>query len=94
MASSAALSQGHAIRGRVLLHMIFAYYSSGNDEQVLFDMNHLQQLTLTNGNLEAFHSTCTMVLSEPEFQPPPGTLQFLYARQNCDVYSHGGRLQS
>ncbi len=61
--------------------MIFAYYSSGHGGQVLFDMNHLQQLTLTKGNLEAFHSTWTMVLSELEFPPSAGTLQFLYARQ-------------
>ena len=69
------------MRGRVLLHLIFEYYSSGNDGQVLYDMNHLQQLTLTNGNLEAFHSTWVMVLSELEYQPPAETLQFLYARQ-------------
>ena len=81
LASNAAVSSGSSMRGRVLLQMIFQYYSAGHDGQVLYDMNHLQSLCITNGNLEAFHNTWTMVLSELEFPPPPGSLKLLYAKQ-------------
>ena len=60
--------------------MIFQY-SSGNDGQVLYDINHLQSLVLTNNNLEAFRNTWTMVLSELANPPDPASMQFWYAKQ-------------
>ena len=68
-------------RGRVLLAIVFRYYAAGNSAQVLYDLNHLQKLTLRGDNLESFQNTWTMVLSELSKPPDPDLLQTLYVRQ-------------
>ena len=44
-------------------------------------MNHLQTLTLHGDNLEGFHNTWNMVLSELHTVPDPEVLQFWYFKQ-------------
>ena len=55
--NTTALNNNLVIRGRVLLAIVFRYYSSGTNGQVSYDMNHLQTLTLHGDNLEGFHNT-------------------------------------
>ena len=47
----------------------------------MFDMNHLQTLTLQGNNLEAFHNTWNMVISELSHVPDQEILQFRYFNQ-------------
>ena len=72
------------VRGRVLLALAFRYYASGNSGQVLYDFNNLQGLTMINNNIEGFHNTWNMVLSELEERPSEKLLQHLYFTQVCD----------
>ena len=44
-------------------------------------MNHLQSLVMVDNNLEGFHSTWSMVLSELTFVPEKSTLLFWYFKQ-------------
>ena len=44
-------------------------------------MNHLQTLQMKGDNLESFHNTWNMVLSELSTVPDPGVLLCLYFRQ-------------
>ena len=74
--NTTALNNNCVIRGRVLLALVFRYYSSSTTGQVLYDMNHLQTLALQNDNLEGFHNTWNMVLSELHTVPDQGLLQF------------------
>ena len=48
--NTTALSNNLVVRGRVLLAIVFRYYSSGTSGQVLCDMNHLQTLALHGDN--------------------------------------------
>ena len=48
--NTTALNNNRVIRGRVLLALVFRYYSSGTTGQVMYDMNHLQTLTLHGDN--------------------------------------------
>ena len=67
-----------------MLQLVFQCYSSGNSGQVLYDMNHLQSLTLrgdTAKNLETFHNTWNMVLTELQTQPEPSLLQYWHFKQ-------------
>ena len=50
--NTTALSNSLVIRGRVLLAIVFRYYSSGASGQVLYDMNHLQTLSLHGDSLD------------------------------------------
>ena len=59
--NTTALNNNQVVRGRVLLALVFRYYSSGTSGQVLYDMNHLQTLTLHGDNLEGFRNTWNMV---------------------------------
>ena len=79
--NTAALNNSEILRGRVLLAMIFRYYAHGNSGQVLYDMNHLQTLTLQGDQLEAFHNTWNIVLSELATVPSDELLQFWYFKQ-------------
>ena len=47
---TAALSNNRVIRGRVLLAIVFRYYTSGANGQVMYAMNHLQTLVLHGDN--------------------------------------------
>ena len=47
----------------------------------MFDMNHIQTLTLQGNNLEGFHNTWNMVISENSHVPDPEVLQFWYFNQ-------------
>ena len=47
----------------------------------MYDMNHLQTLVLHGGNLEGFHNTWTMVLSELSYVPDQDVLQYWYFKQ-------------
>ena len=62
--NTTALNNNRVVRGRVLLALVFRYYSSGTSGQVLYDMNHLQTLTLHGDNWEGVHNRRSMVLSE------------------------------
>ena len=44
-------------------------------------MNHLQSLVMVNDNLEGFHNTWNMVLSELTNKPDDSTLLFWYFKQ-------------
>ncbi len=72
------------VRGRVLLALVFRYYASGNSGQVLYNFNHLQGLKMIGDNIEGFHNTWNMVLSELETRPDEKLLQHLYFTQVCD----------
>ena len=69
---------------RALLAIVFRYYAHGNNGQVLYDMNHLQSLRMKDNNLESFHNSWNLVMSELEFVPDPATLQFWYYQQVKD----------
>ena len=45
--NTTALNNNRVVRGRVLLALVFQYYSSGASGQVLYDMNHLPNANLT-----------------------------------------------
>ena len=62
--STTELNQNRIVRGRVLLAIVFRYYASGTSGQVLYDMSHLQSLVMIDNNLEGFHNTWNMALSE------------------------------
>ena len=76
-----ALNNNQIIRGRVLLATVFKYYASGKSGQVLYDMSHLQSLVMKDNNLEGFHTTWNMVMSELTHVPEPETLLFWYFKQ-------------
>ena len=80
LASTTALNNNTVQRGRVLLAIVFQYFAGGNSAQVLYDLSHLQKLTLMGDNLESFHNTWTMVLSELSKPPEPELLRTLYFR--------------
>ena len=61
--------------------MVFRYYASGNSAQVLYDLNHLQHLTMKGDQLESFHNTWNLVISELSEPPDPKILQHLYYEQ-------------
>ena len=88
---TAALNNDLVVRGRVLLAIVFRYYSSGTTGQVMFDMNHLQTLTLQGNNLEAFHNTWNMVISELSHVPDQEILQFWYFNQLRNFRAYGRR---
>ncbi len=46
LTSNAAVSQGHVARGRVLLAPVFEYYSSGKSAMAMYDINHIQRISL------------------------------------------------
>mgnify|MGYP000010823183 CR=1 FL=1 len=79
-----SLNNGQFVRGRVLWAHVFCYYASGSSGQVLYDMSHLQSLKMTDNNLEGFHNTWNMVMSELATTPDPATLQFVYYNQFRD----------
>ena len=57
---------------------MFRHYASGNSGQVLCDLNHLQSLKMVGDNIEGFHNTWNMVVSELASRPEETTLQFVY----------------
>ncbi len=79
--STTMYNDGQIVRGRVLLALVFRYYASGNSGQVLYDFNHLHGLKMIGGNIEAFHNTWNMVVSELETRPDEKLLQYLYYSQ-------------
>ncbi len=79
--SNTCLNNNTIARGRVLLAIVFRYYASGQNGQAMYDMNHLQSLVMKNDNLEAFHNTWNLVLSELSVEPEHGLLQNWYFRQ-------------
>ena len=79
--STIELNSNRIVRGRVLLALVFQYYASGTSGQVLYDMSHLQSLVMVDNNLEGFHNTWNMVLSELTFVPEKSTLLFWYFKQ-------------
>ncbi len=81
LTGNAALSCGQAARGRVLLALVFEYYSAGKNAMVMFDINHIQRITLKGDNLESFPNTRTMLMSELATTPDPAILQYSYFRQ-------------
>ena len=50
--NTTALNNNRVIRGRVLLALVFRYYSSGTTGQAMYDMSHLQTLTLHGDTLD------------------------------------------
>ena len=56
LTGNAALSCGQAARGRVLLALVFEYYSAGKNAMVMFDINHIQRITLKGDSLESFQT--------------------------------------
>ena len=47
----------------------------------MYDMNHLQSLVVRGDNLEAFHNTWNLVISEISVGPKNTMLQYWYFRQ-------------
>ncbi len=54
LASTTAVSDNTVQRGRVLLAIVFRYYAAGSSAQVLYDLDHLQKLTLKGEHRESF----------------------------------------
>ena len=79
--SNACLNQGRSARGRVLLQIVFNHYSSGKNAEPMYDINHLQEISLKGEHLEAFRNNWLMVLSELRTQPDPDILRHCYFRQ-------------
>ena len=79
--TTTALNNNQVVRGRVLLALVFKYYASGNNGQVIFDLNHLQSIKPINDNLEGFHNTWNMILSELQTVPESSSLQHCYFKQ-------------
>ena len=79
-----SLNRNEIVRGRTLLAIVFRYYAHGNNGQVLYDMNHLQSLKMKDNDIENFHNSWNLVLSELENRPDPTTLQFWYFNQIKD----------
>ncbi len=79
--STTCLNNNTIARGRVLLAIVFRYYASGQSGQAMYDMNHLQSLVLKGDNLEAFHNTWNLVISELSVEPEPSLLQHWYFEQ-------------
>ena len=65
----------------MLLAIVFRYFAAGNSAQVLYDLTHLQKLTLRGDSPESFQNTWAMVLSELSKPPDPDLLQALCLRQ-------------
>ena len=80
-ASATALNTSTVSRGRALPAIVFRYYAAGSSAQVMYDINHLQKLTLKGDNLESFHNTWTMVFSELSKPPDPELRLILHFRQ-------------
>ena len=81
LTGNAALSRGQVARDRVLLALVFEYYSAGKNAIVMFDINHIQRITLKGDSLESLQSAWTMVMSELGTAPDPAILQYCYFRQ-------------
>ena len=79
--STTMYNDGQIVRGRVLLALVVRYYASGNSGHVLYDLNHLQGLKMVGDNIEGFHNTWNMVMSELASRPAEETLQFVYYHQ-------------
>ena len=73
--STAMYNDNQFVRGRSLWALVFRYYASGNSGQVLYDLNHLQGLKMVGDNIEGFHNTWNMVMSELASRPAEDTLQ-------------------
>ena len=80
-ATTMALNNNTVARGSVLPANVSQYYVSGNNAQVLYDLNHLQKLTLRGDNLKSFLNTWNMVLGELSVPLDPNILQYLYFQQ-------------
>ena len=50
---NAALNIGQVARGRVLLQLVFEYYSAGKAAMVRFGIKHIQRITLRGDNFES-----------------------------------------
>ena len=74
-ATTTALNNNTVARGRVLPAIVFRYYASGNNAQLLYDLNHVQKLNLKGDNLESVHNAWSMVVSELSEPPDPKLLQ-------------------
>ena len=70
-----------ATRGRVLLQFVFNHYSSGKNAELMYDINHIQKITLKGEHLETFQNAWLMVLSELKTEPDPEILRFCYFMQ-------------
>ncbi len=61
--------------------MVFRYDGSGDSAQVLYDLNHVQKLTMKGDRLELFHSAWNLVVSELSEPLDLKLLQYLYYEQ-------------
>ena len=43
---SSALNRGQSARGRVLLQIVFSHYSSGKNAELMYDINHIQEIVM------------------------------------------------
>ena len=55
-ASSIALNAGKIARGRMLIARVLKYYAAGSSAQLMFDINHLQEIVLKGENFESFQT--------------------------------------
>ena len=69
--SNACLSLGKAARGRVLLQLVFNHYASGNNAELMYDINHIQKITLKGECLDIFQNAWLMALGEVKTPPDP-----------------------
>ena len=60
-ATTTASSNTMVARGRVLPAIVFRYYASGDNAQVLCDLSHLQKLVLRGDHLGSCYNTWNMV---------------------------------
>jgi hypothetical protein len=52
MTSNAALNSGNVVRGSVLRALVFDYYPPGKNAALMYDINHIQKITLQGESLE------------------------------------------
>ena len=68
-ATTIALISNMVARGRVLLALVFRYYASGNNAQVLYELNRSHNFG--SHHPESFRNAWNMVLSELSEPPDP-----------------------
>ena len=82
--STTMYNNDQIVRGRSLLAVVVRYYASNNSGQVLYDLNHLQSLSMVGDNVEGFRNAWNMVMAELSSTPAEEARQYLYYHQIKD----------
>ena len=74
-------NENRMVRGREILRLIFLYFATGKNAEVMFSLNDLQKITLKGDNIENFQNTWEMVLGRLPKNPDKDILQYCYHQQ-------------